>query len=109
MFPGVTSVFTMAMGLHHEPNKMFGILINPLINGLIVNGHFRVFDGKFPGDKFWRPPKTNVFFDIPSNEAALEYLSQMGFVLISSILDFVRKVIAGINRSGILLKHPLKG
>jgi hypothetical protein len=52
MFTGVTSVFTMVMGFYHEPNKMFSIPMNPLKNGPIVNGHFRMFDGRFPGYKF---------------------------------------------------------
>ncbi len=111
MFPGVPSVFALAMGSHEEQNKRGGILVDPLINGFMTNGSFRVFDGQSPGDKFWRPSQTKAFFDIVSDKVVLESLSSMGFksALIRSFLSFVSQVISGINRRGISFKFPGKG
>jgi len=108
MFPGVTSVFTLAMGSHQGQNEMGDLLVDPLIDRLMANGGPRVFNGQSSGDKFWRPSQANAFFDISPNGVIFESWSPMGFpvTFIRSLLCFVRQVIAGINRRGISLKLP---
>ena len=108
MFPGVPSVFAFAMGSHQGQNEMRGLLVNPLIDGLMANGESRMVGGQSSGDKFWRPSPAKTFFGIPANKVVFEPLSSMGFVItvIGSFLSFVRQIIAGINRRGISLKLP---
>jgi hypothetical protein len=108
MFPGVPSVFALAMGSHQGQNEMGSLLVNPLIDSLMANGEFRVFDGQSSGDKFWGPSPANAFFDILPKRVGFESWSPMGFAVtfIRSFLSFVRQVIAGINRRGISLKLP---
>jgi hypothetical protein len=90
---------------------MRGLLVNPLIDGLMANGESRMVGGQSPGDKFWRPPLAKTCFDIVTNKVVLEPLSSMGFAVtfIRSFLGFVRQVIPGINRRGISLKFSRKG
>ena len=111
MLSGVASVFAFAMGSDQGQNKMSGILVNPLIDGLMANRAPRVVDGQSSGDKFRRPSQANAFFDILPNGVTFESWSPMGFVVtfIRSFLCFVRQVIAGINWRGISLKLPGKG
>lgn len=108
MFPGVSSVFELAMGSPQEQNKMGGLPIHPLIDGLMANGSPRVFEGQSSGDKFWRPSRANSFFDIVSNSVTFESLSPMGFAVtfIRSFLSFMIEIIAGINWRGISFKLP---
>jgi hypothetical protein len=108
MFPGVPSVFALAMGSHEEQNKRGGIQVDPLINGLMADRSSRVFNGQSAGDKFWRPSQAKAFFDIVSDKVALESLPPMGFTsaFIRSFLSFVSQVISGINRRDISLKLP---
>lgn len=100
MFPGVPSVFTLAMGSHQGQNEMGGLLVNPLIDSLMANVEPRVFDGQSSGDKLWGPSQANAFFDISPNEVGFKPLSPMGFTVafIRSFLGFVRQIISGINR-----------
>jgi hypothetical protein len=44
MFPGVPSVFALAMGSHQGQNEMGSLLVNPLIDSLRANGEFRPYD-----------------------------------------------------------------
>jgi hypothetical protein len=108
MFPGVPSVFAFAMGSHQGQNEMRGLLVDPLIDGLMANGESRMVDGQSSGDSFWRPSQAKTFFGILANKVAFEPSSSMGFVVavICSFLSFVRQIIAGINRRGISLKLP---
>jgi hypothetical protein len=72
---------------------MRGLLVNPLIDGLMANGESRMVGSQSPSDKFWRPPQTKTFFDILANKAVLEPLSSMRFAvtLIRSFLGFVSR------------------
>jgi hypothetical protein len=108
MFPGVPSVFAFAMGSHQGQNEMRGLLVNPLIDGLMANEESRMVGGQPSGDKFWRPSQTKTFFGILANKVVFEPSSSMGFVVtvICSFLSFVRQIITGINRRGISLKLP---
>ena len=101
-------MFALAMGSHQGQNEMGSLLVNPLIDSLMANGEFRVFDGQSSGDKFWGPSQANAFFDILPKRVGFESWSPMGFAVtfIRSFLSFVRQVIAGINRRGISLKLP---
>ena len=83
-------------------------MVNPLIDSFMANREFRVFDGQPSGDKFGRPSKAKVFFDIMPNSFVFKPLSPMGFVLafIRPFLSFVSQVISRINRRGISLKFP---
>jgi hypothetical protein len=108
MFPGVSSVFAFAMGSHERQDEMRGLLVDPLIDGLMANGEFKMFGGQSSGDKFWRPSPLKTLFGILTNEVVFEPSSSMGFVVtvICSLLSFVRQVIAGVHRRGISLKFP---
>jgi hypothetical protein len=108
MFPGVPSVFALAMGSHQGQNEMGSLLVNPLIDGFMANGLPRAIDSEPPGDKFRRPSEAKAFFDITPSRVAFEPLPPMGFVLafIGSLLGFVSQVISGINRRGISFKLP---
>jgi hypothetical protein len=108
MFSGVASVFAFAMGSDQGQNKVSGILVNPLINGLMANRESRVVDGQSSGDKFRRPSQEEAFFHVLADKVVLKPLSLMGFALapIRSILSFVREVIPGINRSSVSFKLP---
>jgi hypothetical protein len=90
---------------------MRGLLVNPLIDGLMANGESRMVGGQSPGDKFWRPPLAKSSFGIVTNKVVLEPLSSMGFAvtLIRSFLGFMGQVIPGINRRGVTPKLPRKG
>jgi hypothetical protein len=108
VLPGVASVFAFAMGSDQGQNEMRGLLVNPLIDGLMANGESRMVGGQSSGDKFWRPSPLKTLFDILTNEVVFEPSSSMGFVVtvISSLLSFVRQVIAGVHRRCISLKFP---
>ena len=108
MFSGVTSVFAFAMGSDQGQNKVSGILVNPLIDGLIANREPRVVDGQSSGDKFRRPSQKEAFFDISADKVVFKPLSLMGFALalIRSILSFVGEVISGVDRSSVPFKLP---
>jgi len=105
---GVTSVFAFAMGSDQGQNKISGILVNPLIDGLMANREPGVVDGQSSGDKFRRPSQGKAFFDILADKVVFKPLSLMGFALapIRSILSFVREVIPGINRRNVSFKLP---
>jgi hypothetical protein len=68
MFPGVASVFAFAMGSHQGQDEMRGLLVDPLIDGLMANGEFKMFGGQSSGDKFWRPSPLKTLFGILTNE-----------------------------------------
>jgi hypothetical protein len=108
VFPGVPSVFAFAMRSHQGQNEVGGLLVNPLIDGLMANGEARMVDAKSSGDKLWRPSQAKTFFGILANKVVFEPSSPMGLVVtvICSFLSFVRQIIAGINRRGISLKLP---
>jgi hypothetical protein len=108
MLSGVASVFAFTMGSHQGQNKISGILVDPLIDGLMANRSSRVVDGESSGDKFWRPSQAEAFFDISADKVVFKPLSLMGFSLapLRSILSFVREVISGINRRGVSFKLP---
>jgi hypothetical protein len=108
MLSGVASVFAFAMGSDEGQNKMRGILVNPLIDGLMANRESRVVDGQSSGDKFRRPSQGEAFFGILADKVVFKPLSLMGFALapIRTTLSFVREVIAGINRRGVSFKLP---
>ena len=108
MLSGVTSVFAFTMGSDQGQNKMGGILVNPLIDGLMANREPRVVDGESSGDKFRRPSPGEAFFDILTDKVVFKPLFLMGFALtpLRSALSFVREVISGINRRGVSFKLP---
>ena len=101
-------MFALAMGSYQGQNEMGFFLVNPLIDRLMANGEFGVFEGQSTGDKFRRPSEAKAFFGITPNRVVFEPLAPMGFVLafIGSLLSFVSQVISGINRRGISLKLP---
>jgi hypothetical protein len=108
MLSGVAFVFALAMGSDQRQNKMSGILVNPLIDGLMANREPRVVDGQSSGDKFRRPSQEEAFFDVLADKVVFKPLSLMGFAVapIRSILSFVGEVIPGINRRSVSFKLP---
>lgn len=108
MLSGIASVFTLAMGSDEGQNKMRGILVNPLIDGLMANREPRVVEGESSCDKFRRPSPGEAFLDILTDKVVFKPLSLMGFALtpFRSSLSFVREVIPGINRRGVSFKLP---
>jgi len=108
MLSGVTSVFAFTMGSDQGQNKMGGILVNPLIDGLMANRELWVVNGESSRDKFRRPSPGEAFFDILTDKVVFKPLFLMGFALtpLRSALSFVREVISGINRRGVSFKLP---
>ena len=104
-------MLTSAMGSEQKGYKMHSILVHPLIHGLMAYGQLRLFDAQSTGDQFWRPTQANVFFHIAANKVVFEPLSSMRLMLalIGSLLGFVGKVIASVNRRRIALELPAKG
>jgi hypothetical protein len=77
----------------------------------MADGLLAMFDAQPAGDQFWRPAQANVFFHIASNKVVFKPLSPMRLVLarIGSLLGFMGKVIAGVNRRRIAFELPAKG
>ncbi len=48
-------------------NEIAGIVIDPLIDGLVRNGRVLAFRTEAAGDNFWRPSQQKFGFDVPSN------------------------------------------
>jgi hypothetical protein len=91
MLSGVTSVFSFTMSSDQGQNKMGGILIDPLIDGLMANREPRVVKGESSGDKFRRPSQGEVFLDVLKDKVVFKPLSLMGlaFAPIRSTLSLV--------------------